>query len=311
MSRSCSVIVPVYNSEGTLETLAAEVERGLSGLGARFELILVNDGSEDKSWEIIRRLAAERSWVRGICLMRNFGQHNALLCGIRAAQHEVIITLDDDLQHPPEEIPKLLAKLDEGHDVVYGAPAKPQHGLWRDLASHVTKLVLKGAVGATTALHVSAFRAFRTRLREAFANYQSPYVSIDVLLTWGTMRFAWIPVRSEPRRAGVSHYTFRKLLTHALNMLTGFSVWPLQIASLIGFALTLFGMALLVYVLGRYFVEGGSVPGFPFLASAIVTFSGAQLFSLGIIGEYIARMHFRMMERPTYAISESTTDCDA
>jgi undecaprenyl-phosphate 4-deoxy-4-formamido-L-arabinose transferase len=236
--------------------------------------------------------------------MRNYGQHNTLLCGIRQARYEVIVTMDDDLQHPPEEIPNLLAKLAEGYDVVYGTPQQEQHGFWRDVASQVTKLALQSTMGAETARNVSAFRAFRTRLRDAFANYQGPFVSIDVLLTWGTTRFAAIPVHHDPRRVGRSNYTFVRLVTHALNMMTGFSTWPLQLASLIGFAFTLFGLGVLVYVIGRYLIEGGSIAGFPFLASIIAIFSGAQLFALGIIGEYLARMHFRMMERPAYSVRE-------
>ncbi len=251
-------------------------------------------------------LSSEYELLGGINLMRNYGQHNALLCGIRAARYEVIVTMDDDLQHPPEEIPKLLDKLAEGYDVVYGTPQKEQHGFWRDMASQVTKLALQNAMGSETACNVSAFRAFRTRVRDAFANYQGPFVSIDVLLTWGTTRFAAVPVRHDPRRMGVSNYTFRKLVTHAFNMMTGFSVLPLQLASLIGFAFTLFGLGVLVYVIGRYLIQGGSVPGFPFLASVVAIFSGAQLFALGIIGEYLARMYFRMMERPTYTVRATT-----
>jgi undecaprenyl-phosphate 4-deoxy-4-formamido-L-arabinose transferase len=240
--------------------------------------------------------------VRGIDLMRNYGQHNALLCGIRAARHEVVVTMDDDLQHPPEELPKLLAQLDEGWDVVYGTPLAEQHGFLRDMASRITKLALQSAMGAETARHVSAFRVFRTQLRDAMSSYRSQHVSIDVLLTWGSTRFATVTVRHDPRRIGTSNYTFRRLVTHALNMLTGFSTFPLQLASLSGFAFTLFGIGVLVYVVVRYLVQGTSVPGFPFLASMIAIFSGAQLFALGIIGEYLSRMHFRMMERPPYTV---------
>jgi undecaprenyl-phosphate 4-deoxy-4-formamido-L-arabinose transferase len=177
--------------------------------------------------------------------MRNYGQHNALLCGIREAKHDVIITMDDDLQNPPEEIPKLLSKLAEGYDVVYGTPANEQHGLWRDLASQATKIALQGAMGAKTARKVNAFRAFRAKVRDAFGNYQSPFVSIDVLLTWGTTQFAAIQVKHEVRRIGRSNYTFRKLITHALNMITGFSTLPLQLASLMGFAFSFFGLGVL------------------------------------------------------------------
>src|SRR5205807_2034684 len=146
-----------------------------------------------------------------------------------------IVTIDDDLQNPPEEIPKLLALLSEGYDVVYGTPQNQQHGLLRDLASLITKMILQGAMGAATARKVSAFRAFRTRLRQAFADYRSPYVSIDVLLTWGTTRFGAVTVRHDAREIGRSNYTVGKLIIHALNMVTGFSVLPLQLAGLLGF----------------------------------------------------------------------------
>jgi undecaprenyl-phosphate 4-deoxy-4-formamido-L-arabinose transferase len=238
--------------------------------------------------------------------MRNYGQHSAILCGIRAARHEIVVTMDDDLQHPPEEIPKLLAELGESCDVVYGTPEHEQHGLARDLASQIAKLVLQGAMGAETARKVSAFRAFRTDLRAAFSSYRGQFVSIDVLLTWATTRFRAVTVRHDPRAQGVSSYTWRKLLIHALNMMTGFSAFPLQLASLVGFTFTLFGLGVLAFVLGRYVVTGVAVQGFTFLASAIAIFSGAQLFALGIIGEYLARVHFRVMDRPPYVVRSDT-----
>jgi undecaprenyl-phosphate 4-deoxy-4-formamido-L-arabinose transferase len=301
---SISVVVPVFNSEGTLKTLIDRLDAVLKKMADDFEVILVNDGSQDHSWEIVRELVDKYDWVHGINLMRNYGQHNALLAGIRQANYEIVITLDDDLQNPPEEIPKLLAKLNKGFDVVFGKPNKEQHGLLRNLASQVTKLVLKRAMGADVARNVSAFRVFRTSLRDAFDDYRGPYVSIDVLLTWGTTRFAAIPVRHDPRQIGLSTYTLSKLITHAFNMMTGFSIVPLQIASLTGFLVTLFGLGVLAYVLGRYVLQGASVPGFSFLASIITIFSGAQLFTLGIIGEYLARMHFRMMNRPAYVVRD-------
>jgi len=187
---SISVVVPVYNSEPILPKLVSRLHPVLDSLADRYELVLVNDGSHDKSWAVIARLADEHDWIRGIDLMRNYGQHNALLAGIRAAQYEVIVTIDDDLQHPPEEIPQLLAKLDEGYDVVYGTPQQEQHGLWRDLASQVTKLALQTTMGVEIARNVSAYRAFRAQVQNAFSNYQGSFVSVDVLLSWGTARFA-------------------------------------------------------------------------------------------------------------------------
>jgi undecaprenyl-phosphate 4-deoxy-4-formamido-L-arabinose transferase len=185
---------------------------------------------------------------------------------------------------------------------VYGTPAAQRHDIWRVLASRVTRLALQSVLGADTARHVSAYRAFRTQVRDAFAGYRSSFVSIDVLLTWGTDRFAAVPVRHDPRPVGESHYTLRKLLRHSLNMVTGFSTVPLQVASLLGFAATVFGLGVLAYVIGRYFIQGSTVPGFPFLASLITLMSGTQLFAIGVIGEYLARMHFRMMERPAYTV---------
>lgn len=303
-SPTLSVVVPVYNSQGTLVELVNRLQAVLLSCTAAFEIILVNDGSRDKSWQVVGDLVAQFDFVRGLDLMRNYGQHNALLAGIRAARYEFIVTLDDDLQNPPEEIPRLFEKLNEGFDVVYGAPTQERHGFWRDLASQATKLALQASMGVDTARKVSAFRIFRTQVRDAFANYQSPLLSIDVLLTWGTTRFAFVTVKHDSRTVGVSNYTLGKLIRHALNMITGFSTLPLQAASLVGFGFTLFGLLILAYVLGRYLLQGNPVPGFPFLASVIAIFSGVQMFVLGIIGEYLARMHFRTMEKPTYTVRE-------
>jgi glycosyltransferase involved in cell wall biosynthesis len=303
---SISTVVPAYNSELSLPELVRRLQTVLDAAATEYEVILVDDGSRDGTWRVIEGLARDHSRVRGVHLMRNYGQHNAVLCGIRLARCDLTVTIDDDLQHPPEEIPKLLDKLSEDDDVVYGTPSQEQHGLWRDVATQVTKFALQSSMGAPIARRAGAFRLFRTKLRDAFAGYDGPFVSIDVLLTWGTSRFTAVEVVHEPRRLGVSHYTFRKLVVHALNMVTGFSTWPLQVASLIGFLFTAVGTAALVFVVARYLIQGGSVPGFSFLASMIAIFSGAQLFSLGIIGEYLARMHLRTMQHPTYAVREFT-----
>lgn len=302
---SLSIVVPVYNSEGSLKMLVARLEPVLRALATDYELIFVNDGSRDGSWKIVQELVRDHAWIRGVDMLRNYGQHNAILCGIRLARHEIVVTLDDDLQHPPEEIGNLLARIDAGFDVVYGTPARETHGLLRDLASQITKLVLQKSMGAETARKVSAFRAFRTRLRDGFADFRGQYVSIDVLLTWSTTRFTSIAVRHDPRTVGASNYTYSKLLTHALNMVTGFSVLPLQVASILGFVLTLFGLCVAAYVIYMRLAHGNKVEGYASLASMIAIFSGAQLFALGIMGEYLARMHFRMMDRPAYAVRET------
>lgn len=307
LQKGVSVVIPVYNSAQILPHLLDRLHAVLDTLAQPFEVVLVDDGSRDESWEVIRKFAEIHPWVRGITLRRNFGQHNALLAGIRHARMSICITMDDDLQNPPEEIPALLARHAEGYDVVYGKPAVEQHGLLRDLASILTKRALQDFMGVENARHVSPFRAFSTAIRDAFRDFRGPFVALDVLLTWGASKYGHVVVAHEKRLAGVSQYSLRKLVTLALNLMTGFSVWPLQVASFIGLTLTLFGIAVFMYVVGRFIIQGTSVAGFPFLASIIAIFSGAQLFSLGIIGEYISRMHFRIMDKPTYVVGEATT----
>jgi glycosyltransferase involved in cell wall biosynthesis len=301
---SISIVIPVYYGEKTISPLVDQLLQVMPTISEHYEIILVNDGSRDNSWKIIQKLSDTSNTVSGINLMRNYGQHNALLCGIRAAKYDIVVTMDDDLQHPPQTIQTLIEKLNEGYDVVYGSPKEEKHGLFRDAASVITKLVMQNMMSVDTARHISAFRAFRTNLRDAFENYQGSNVSIDVLLTWGTTNFTFVEVEHHPRFAGESHYTFRKLLAHAMNMITGFSTIPLRLSSGIGFFFTLFGIAVFLYALIHYLIVGGVVPGFTFLASVIAILSGAQLFALGIMGEYLARMHFRLMDKPSYTIRE-------
>jgi len=301
-----SFVIPVFRSADSLTELFDRITAvGRDNLW-EFEVIFVEDCSGDNSWAVIQSLADKNTSIRGFRMSRNYGQHNALLCGIREARGDIIVTLDDDLQHPPEELPKVVSKLGDDFDVVYGPPEHEQHGLLRDLASQITKLALEGAMGATNARQVSALRAFKTRLRDAFSEYRSPTVSIDVLLTWGTTKFSAVRVRHEPRKHGTSGYTPRKLIVHALNMMTGFSTFPLQLASLMGFVFSIFGMSILTYVFLGWFFQGSVVPGFAFLASVVALFSGAQLLALGIIGEYLARIYSRTMERPAFMVSQQT-----
>ena len=297
-----SIVIPVFNAKETLKILTARIKAAMDLQKRSFELILVNDGSSDSSWDQIQELAREYAFVRGIDLMRNYGQHNALLCGIREAKSDIIVTMDDDLQHPPETIHILLETLEQGYDVVYGAPITEKHGLFRDTASLLTKIALRNVMKVEGARHVSAYRAFRTYLRESFAGFQGSTVSIDVLLSWGTANFSHVKVDHRERISGASHYTLRKLIQHAMNMMTGYSTLPLRISSGIGFVFTIFGFIVFLYAVIRYLIQGGVVPGFTFLASLITIFSGAQLFALGIIGEYLARMHFRLMDKPSYAV---------
>lgn len=221
--------------------------------------------------------------------------------------------MDDDLQFVPEDIPLLIEKLEQGFDVVYGSPKEQKHGALRNAASNVIKLTLKKLIGAEIATHISPFRAFRTKLRDAFTEAQGQFTLIDVLLSWGTSRFAYVLVSHSERIYGSSNYTFSKLVLCAVNLITGFTTIPLRIAAINGALCISLGVLLLCYVFICYVSNGGSVPGFPFLASVIIIFSGAQLFALGIIGEYLGRMYERNLSRPSYFIEsvvESRSESD-
>lgn len=297
-----SILVPVYNSADSITELTERLTATLSALTTKYEILLIDDGSQDTSAEVILQLVGRDRHVKGVRLARNYGQHNALLSGIRRVSFPITVTIDDDLQNAPEDIPLLLEVLKDC-DVVYGCPESEVHNWWRAMASRATKLALAESIGNGVIKDVSAFRAFRTHLRDGFATYNNPFVCIDVLLSWTTTNFRSVSVTHHSRAYGKSTYTARKLIAHAFNMITGFTTWPLQIASLFGFLLTGFGVLVLLYVGLRFAVGSHPVAGFTFLASIIAIFSGTQLFALGVFGEYLARMHFRIMDRPAYIVA--------
>jgi undecaprenyl-phosphate 4-deoxy-4-formamido-L-arabinose transferase len=304
-----SIVVPVYNGQHTISELVERLGKVLPGISDSYEAVLVCDGSPDESWQLIEQLSLSYPWVRGIDLMRNYGQHNALLCGVMAARYEIIFTLDDDLQHPPEEIPVMLAKLAEGYDVVFGVPKKLPHSWWRNVTSTITKTMVGYVMGNKTIRDISSYRVFRAHIRKAFENYRGPDLLLDVLLTWGTSRFGTVPVEESPRTVGVSNYNLVKLVKMSLTLLTGYTTVPLRFASILGFMFTLLGLFMLIYLVVTYFALG-SIPGFSFLASTVIIFSGVQLFALGIIGEYLARIFDRSFGRPTYQVLKTTRNLD-
>jgi undecaprenyl-phosphate 4-deoxy-4-formamido-L-arabinose transferase len=268
------------------------------------EIILVDDGSDPATWKAIEAIAALN--IKGIRLARNVGQHSALLAGIREAKHPIIATLDDDLQNPPEELPNLLAALTDDVDVVYGVPRRIRQSLWRSVASVVAKKSMRTILGYSHADEITSFRVFRSRLRQSFQNEVGPGISIDALLNWATTRFDSVEVQHDARSLGRSNYNFWKLLRFMLDTATGYSTVPLRLATSLGIATVTLSLGVLLWVLGRPLLTGESVPGFPFLAATIAIFSGVQLIILGVLGQYIGRMHFRVMNKPTYTIADRT-----
>ena len=208
--------------------------------------------------------------------------------------------MDDDLQNPPSEVLDFSPSSAMTLTLCTAPGRRPQSGC-------ATRLRWDGALGMSRPEvndKMSAFRVLRRRLLDGSQLSDDPYVSIDVLLSWATSRVAVVEVEFARREAGVSGYTLSKLVRHAFNMVTGYSSRPLRAVSALGFVISSFGFALLLYALGRFIIEPTDVEGFTFLAVAISLFSGVQLLSLGMVGEYLARMHFRTMGRPAYAVRD-------
>lgn len=304
LPRGVSVVVPVYESVTSLDPLCQRITRAVEEWP--FEIILVDDGSSTPTWNTVRRLA-ERPGIRGIRLSRNSGQHAALLAGIRSARFDTVVTIDDDLQNPPEEIPRLLTALIDrtSIDLVYGWTSTPSHRWWRRVGSAVLRRTVLRLLRAEGTDRIGPFRAFRTRLRDGFSDSVGPGVSIDALLAWTTTRSTWVEVSHHERSDGRSGYSLRTLRRFALDVVTGYSTVPLRMVTRLGVVSAAFGLGVLIYVVSRYLTIGTTVAGFPFLASIVALFSGAQMLSLGIIGEYLGRTHVRVMGRPAYVVAES------
>ena len=306
-----SVVVPVFRSEQTLRELVRRVSSSIAN--QNFELILVDDESGDGTWQEISRICKLDSKVRGLRLGRNSGQQAALLAGVRSAQFSIVVTMDDDLQNPPEEIPKLLTALTESIDVVCGISTEVQQSFYRRLGSKFSRGLISSLLGFSDLTSMSSFRAFRTNLRDGFDSQLGPNISLDALLTWSTSRFGTAEVNHDVRAEGVSNYSHRKLIRFMIDIATSYSTLPLQFASYIGFLTVIFGLVLMSYVITGPLIFGVVVPGFALLASSITLFAGVQIMTLGILGEYVGKIHFRVMNKPTYLVTEivgtnTTTD---
>lgn len=294
MNHSLSVVIPVFNAETTLSSLVASLERTLSGRVPAYEIILVNDGSRDSSWAQIEAMVQRSASVRGIDLARNCGQHNATLAGIQAARHEVIVTLDDDGQHPPEEIIKLLAKLSEGYDVAYGYSERSQHGGIRGVVTRLVRSACERLSLFPDASKMSAFRAFRADLRKAFAHCSSPYVIVDELLQWGTNRIAFIHVIHKPRQGGVSSASFNSLIILTMNALTSHAITLVRFLEAVGLCVVLIGgLTVIVTAKAKLYLWG-----------VIGIAVGIVLIAIGLVGEYVARLYLTLIGQPQFYVRE-------
>jgi undecaprenyl-phosphate 4-deoxy-4-formamido-L-arabinose transferase len=299
-----SVVVPVYRSSATLAALVARLRDVLGKTGRRYEIVLIDDGSPDDSWRVLQTLQSEHPGeVTAVQLMRNFGQHNALMCGFRHSSGKYVVTMDDDLQNPPEEIPKLLAALDERQlDVVYGRYRSKKHAVGRNVGSRVVNAFFRTVFRIPVT--VSSFRALRREVIDSILSYTLNFTYVDGLLAWNTQRFGEVEVDHQPRGDGRSGYTLAKLVALALNLFTNFSVLPLQVASATGFLAAAAGFAIGAYYLVEYLLSNIAVPGYASTIVAVLVLGGLQLLSLGMIGEYVGRLHLNMNRKPQYTVRQ-------
>ena len=300
-----SVVIPCYLTGNRVGQLVSSIESSLARIPeATFEIIFVVDGSPDDSWDHVLTACESDKNVHGIRLMRNFGQHAALLAGIRKATGKFIVTMDDDFQHDPNDIPKLLAALTNEYDLIYGVSTRNEHSTLRNITSQTYRWIGEKFLGLRNGRSITAFRAFRGELTAGFDHNVDPFAPIDVLLSWTTTRVGKQQVEMHEREDGVSGYTLRKLISHAINDVTGYSTKPLRIVTTLG--LVVFGISflLLIGLMVNYATGKILVPGYASLALMIALFSGAQLLSLGVIGEYLGKIHKRNMGMPRYVIRE-------
>jgi undecaprenyl-phosphate 4-deoxy-4-formamido-L-arabinose transferase len=295
-----SIVIPVYRSTATLEELARRLLRVLDGTGMPYEIIFVDDGSPDDSWRVLEEIQRQHPHrVVAIQLMRNYGQHNALMCGFRHSCGEYIVTMDDDLQNPPEEIPKLFEFIKrQDLDLVYGSYGAKKHRGWRNLGSWVVNAFYRRVFRSS--ITVTSFRIIRRPLLESIFSYNLNFTFVDGLLAWNTQRIGEVAVEHHPRVQGRSGYSLGKLTLLALNLFTNFSLLPLQMVSVIGLFTAVLGLLVAAIYLAMYFLHAITVPGYASTIIAVLVLGGIQLLSLGIMGEYLGRLHLNVNRKPQY-----------
>lgn len=299
-----SVIVPVYGGAKTIGPLSEQLLSVFDDQGWQAELLFVCDAPRDNSWEVARKLAESEARITSIRLMRNFGQHPATLLGIRQARGSTIVTMDEDLQHNPLDLPALVATSRAEGAIVYGMAAELQHAWWRNATSRLAKWFIARYFSMGDAQRISAFRAFPAPARAAFETYRGERVAIDVLLSWSGLPLHPVTCAYAPRAEGESGYTFRKLVRYLSDLLLGYTTAPLRLASYVGLASVFVAMGIGGYAIVNWFIHGSAVPGFAFLALSTAAFAGVQLLALGVMGEYLGRLYFNSLGKPQYLVAE-------
>ena len=301
-----SVVIPVYGSANILPRLVEALEPHLSAVAGadRYEVILVHDCGPDEAWPTIVELARTRPWLRGIDLSRNASQHNAIMAGLVHARGDFIVTMDDDLQHDPADVPRIVESLRSGADACYVQFESRQHASWKRLGSAFNDRVARWLLKKPAGLYLSPFRGFRRRVRDEVLRYTGPFVYLDGLILQSTSRISTILGQHHPRHDGKSGYSLRKSISLWLQMATSFSVAPLRFASLVGVFFSTIGFACAAALVIQKLTHPATPVGWTSLIVAILIIGGVQLLALGVIGEYVGRVLLNVGNRPQFVVGE-------
>ena len=303
--KKVSFVIPCYRSEHTLPRVITEIQDKMKQLTEyEYDIFLVNDCSPDNTMGVIRKLCEENQNVKGINFARNFGQHSALMAGLRHSDGDYVVCLDDDGQTPADEVDKLLAKLEEGYDAVYAKYDHKQHSAFRNLGSKVNELMTRIMLDKPKELYVSSYFAVRRFVVEDMIRYENSYPYVIGLVLRATKSITNVMVQHREREEGTSGYTLKKLLGLWFNGFTAFSVKPLRIATVIGGGSAGVGFLYGLYTIIKRLLNPNVPMGFSSTMAAIVFFGGMIMVMLGLIGEYIGRIYISMNNSPQYVIRE-------
>jgi undecaprenyl-phosphate 4-deoxy-4-formamido-L-arabinose transferase len=301
-----SVVIPVYNEQENLETLYQRLTNTLDKLNKTYEIILTNDGSQDNSAVLLNELYQRRpDQIRVIHFNGNFGQHMAIMAGLEKACGEIVVTLDADLQNPPEEIPKLIKKMEEGHDVVGGYRLDRQDSSWRLLVSRTHNWVRAKIMPKLKMKDEGCMlRAYRHHIVQLMIQSGEASTFIPALALTYAMNPGEVGVAHEPRHAGKSNYNFYGLIRYNFDLVTGFSLVPLQLFTLFGISVSLLSTLFVAYMFIRRLIVGPEAEGVFTLFAILFFLVGVLIMGLGIVGEYIGRIYQEVRKRPRYVIRE-------
>ena len=295
-----SFVVPVYNGAQMVEKLYERIAPIGRSFGS-YEVVFVDDGSRDNSCQVLHDLQLRAPEVCVVQLSRNFGQHNSTLAGLAQSTGEIVVTLDQDLQNPPEEIIRLVAKLEEGFDVVYGLAEERAHNVFRNATSEFSKWLSKKILATALKGNFSSFRAMRRWVIDEVVQYDSSYIFLDGLVSWTTSNVGGVTVRNDRSDFG-SQYTFFKLVNHGINLLVNFSIRPLQTASVVGAFSALLGLVAALVLICQKILYNVPVQGWTSLMVVVLVVGGMQIAFLGLIGEYVGRILMNTNRAPKYII---------